>query len=58
MNAGVIVFPKHGAEDLITQMIGFGVESHDDIMDAFTLLVRAFIEEGLIEDRYDKVAWL
>jgi predicted phage terminase large subunit-like protein len=58
MNAGVILFPKHGAEDLITQMTGFGVESHDDIMDAFTLLVRAFIDEGLIEDRYDKVVWL
>jgi len=58
MNAGVVLFPKHGAEDLITQMVGFGVESHDDIMDAFTLLVRSFIDEGLIEDRYDKVIWL
>jgi predicted phage terminase large subunit-like protein len=58
MNAGVILFPKHGAEDLIAQMIGFGVESHDDIMDAFTLLVRTFIDERLIEDRLDKVMWV
>ena len=58
MNAGMILFPKHGAENLIAQMTGFGVESHDDIMDAFTLLVRAFIDEGLIEDRLDKVMWV
>lgn len=58
INAGVILFPRHGAEPLITQMIGFGVESHDDIMDAFTLLVRAFIDEGLIEDRFFGVGWI
>ena len=58
INAGVILFPQRGAEPLIAQMVGFGVETHDDIMDAFTLLIRAFIEEGLIEDRFDRVTWI
>lgn len=58
MNAGVVLFPRRGAEDLIAQMTGFGVENHDDIMDSFTLLVHSFIEEGLIEDRYDKIMWI
>jgi predicted phage terminase large subunit-like protein len=57
INDGIILFPKTGAENLITQMMGLGVESHDDILDAFTLLVRSFIEEGLIEDRYNGVKW-
>ncbi len=58
INAGVILFPNVGAEPLITQMVGFGVETHDDLMDAFTLLVRAFIDEGFIEDRFDKIMWI
>ena len=57
MNAGLILFPKYGAETLIAQMIGLGVESHDDEADSFTLLVRSFIDEGLIEDRYYGVKW-
>lgn len=36
---GRIVFPEHGAEDLITQLIGFGVEKHDDLVDAFVILI-------------------
>ena len=57
VNAELILFPKRGAEDLLTQMIGLGVETHDDLADAFTLLVRDFIEVGLIEDRYNGVKW-
>jgi predicted phage terminase large subunit-like protein len=36
---GIIVFPEAGAEDLITQLIGFGVEKHDDLVDALTIAV-------------------
>ncbi|GMX58524.1 MAG: hypothetical protein MCSN_1780 [Candidatus Microsyncoccus archaeolyticus] len=32
---GVILFPKKGAENLISQLTGFGVEKHDDLADAF-----------------------
>lgn len=36
---GTILFPRHGAEELITQLVHFGVEKHDDLVDAFTLLM-------------------
>lgn len=40
---GTVLFPKKGAELLITQMIGFGAEKHDDLADAFSLLVNKII---------------
>lgn len=36
---GVVLFPRNGADVLIRQLIGFGVEKHDDLADAFTMLV-------------------
>ena len=36
---GNVLFPKKGCEQLIEQMTGFGVEKHDDMVDAFTTLV-------------------
>ena len=36
---GVILFPKEGAETLITQLVGYGIEKHDDLMDALTMAV-------------------
>lgn len=41
---GTVVFPTKGCEDLILQLIGFGVEAYDDLSDAFILLV-----EGLMK---------
>lgn len=35
---GNILFPRTGAEDLIRQLVGFGKESHDDLVDAFTIV--------------------
>ncbi len=35
---GNILFPKVGAELLISQITGFGIEKHDDLMDAFVML--------------------
>jgi len=40
-----ILFPRKGAEHLIQQLVGFGVEKHDDLVDAFTLLISKLIEE-------------
>ncbi|MBU4536556.1 hypothetical protein KJ603_00775 [Patescibacteria group bacterium] len=40
---GLVIFPKKGAEELITQLIGFGVEKHDDLADAFSIVVNQFI---------------
>ncbi|MBU0649543.1 hypothetical protein KJ969_05645 [Patescibacteria group bacterium] len=40
---GLVKFPNKGAEELIAQLIGFGVEKHDDLADAFSLAVNQFI---------------
>ena len=36
---GKIVFNIKGCEDLITQLVGFGVEKHDDLVDALTCAI-------------------
>lgn len=36
---GLIHFPHDGVTDLINQMVNFGAETHDDLVDAFTLLI-------------------
>lgn len=36
---GTVVFPKKNAKQLITQLTGFGTERHDDLADAFCILV-------------------
>jgi predicted phage terminase large subunit-like protein len=42
---GQILFPKAGVEELIQQLIGFGVEKHDDLVDAFVMLVLKVVEK-------------
>lgn len=51
---GVILFPKKGAEQLITQLVGFGVEKHDDLVDALTTAVLEFIRD----DRRGGTMWI
>lgn len=41
---GKVYFPKSGAEVLIDQLLNFGVEKYDDLVDAFTLLMSKIIE--------------
>lgn len=45
IKSGIIKFPRHGCEDLIQQLIGFGVEKHDDLADAFSLLINATLNK-------------
>jgi len=45
-----IYFPKYGAEDLILQLIGFGFEKHDDLADAFSLLIIKIIEQMDVQE--------
>lgn len=45
IKAGQVLFPKTGAEALIRQLVGFGQEKHDDIADAFTLVVRKLLDD-------------
>lgn len=42
---GTIVFPKDRAEALIVELIGFGGEIHDDLVDALTMLVTKILED-------------
>ena len=48
---GTIQFPERGAEELIEQLIGFGVEKHDDLVDAFSLLILKIISKNHWEPR-------
>jgi len=34
-----VLFPRTGCRDLITQIVGFGIEKHDDLADAFSMCV-------------------
>lgn len=41
---GKVLFPEQGAEELINQLTGFGLEGHDDLSDAFSLLLSEILE--------------
>ena len=45
IKSGRIRFPRQGAEQLIQQIVHFGVEKHDDLADAFSSLVIRAIED-------------
>jgi predicted phage terminase large subunit-like protein len=40
IESGTVLFPKTGAEQLINQVLGFGSERHDDLVDAMTILLK------------------
>lgn len=48
---GRVLFPREGAEELISQLVHFGVEKHDDLADAFSSLVLQVIENPPIVPR-------
>lgn len=45
IKSALIKFPRHGCEELIEQIVGFGVEKHDDLADAFSLLVNTTLDK-------------
>lgn len=49
---GTILFPHTGCEDLLQQMLGFGVEKHDDLADAFSLLILKIVEDFTHESTF------
>ncbi len=51
IKSGHILFPRQGCEELISQIVHFGVEKHDDLADAFSNLVINMIEEPPIVPR-------
>jgi len=42
---GKVLFPSKGCEKLIEQLTGFGLEKHDDLADAFSLLILKIMSE-------------
>jgi predicted phage terminase large subunit-like protein len=45
IQSGRILFPKHGAKELISQLTGFGKEKHDDLADAFAIVILQTMKE-------------
>lgn len=45
VQAGKVFFPREGATALINQLTGFGSEKHDDLVDAFSILLSKIIEK-------------
>lgn len=43
---GRVLFPHQGAENVIENLIGFGIEDHDDLADAFANLVLGMVKKG------------
>lgn len=52
---GVVRFPEKGAELLLTQLIGFGIERHDDLVDACVHAVLKIKEQDKPESH---VVWI
>jgi predicted phage terminase large subunit-like protein len=42
--SGKVLFPQKGAKDLIAQLTGFGVEKHDDLMDALVMALAEVVK--------------
>lgn len=55
MEHGRILFPRSGCEELIAQLTGFGIEKHDDLVDALTLTVQQIAEEDAKPDWFFRV---
>ena len=51
IKSGKILFPLTGCEDLINQIVNFGVEKHDDLADAFSTLILSIIEDPPYQPR-------
>lgn len=52
IKSGIIKFPRKGCEELIEQLVGFGVEKHDDLADAFSLLINATLSRHVRESTF------
>ena len=50
---GVVKFPRTGCELLLTQLLGFGSERHDDAVDSLVYLILGVIGDGVEELRPD-----
>lgn len=44
IRSGRVLFPKQGSEVLRKQLVYFGVEKYDDLVDAFTIVLHMALE--------------
>jgi phage terminase large subunit-like protein len=44
---GTVKFPRHGCEQLLTQLFGFGAEKQDDAVDALVYLILGVAGDGV-----------
>ncbi|MGB9458520.1 MAG: hypothetical protein WCB12_20895 [Bryobacteraceae bacterium] len=51
---GTVLFPRSGCEQLLAQVFGFGVEAHDDLVDALVYFILGLVERGL---EMPKIQW-
>lgn len=54
---GTVQFPQYGCEDLLTQLLGFGSEEHDDLVDALVYLIMGMVKKRTLrpKERLDKI---
>ena len=45
IKTGMVLFPEKGCEELITQLLGFGIEAHDDMVDALVYVIDGLLNE-------------
>jgi predicted phage terminase large subunit-like protein len=48
---GIVKFPRTGCEQLLQQVLGFGGEKHDDLVDALVWLILGVIGDGVEEQK-------
>lgn len=48
IKSGMILFPESGAENILTELIGFGTEDHDDLVDALYYATYNLLDSGEI----------
>jgi phage terminase large subunit-like protein len=48
---GTVKFPRTGCEELLAQMLGFGAEKHDDLVDAPVWLILDLVTDAIEEQR-------
>jgi len=46
VKSGRVLFPKTGAENVIDNLVCFGIEEHDDLADAFAYLVLGMVKKS------------
>ena len=48
---GVVKLPRTGCEQLMTQLLRFGSEKHDDAYDALVYLILGLVGDGIEEQK-------